>query len=124
MASLLKHAQLCKKFQLEVEVEGPGVSFHQKVGYIPIAGTFPLFKLDETEWYHLTTPRDFPGIVKIDDDEAKYTVKVTAHTPGDADPFEFTGLGASHEMSGSVLRSHLHRLLKVYAFYAASEYEK
>lgn len=118
MAALLKHAQLSKQYQLEIEVSNSDYKFHNKVGYIPIIGKFALYEPGDNQWYNVVDIKDFVQLMKLDETET-YSLTITPNAPGNADQFTIDSLD---EGTGEEICKYLLKLLKLYGAYASNQY--
>lgn len=123
---LLRHAQLTKQIQLEIEVinaENDTTTFHQKVGFFPLVGKFALFPPDKTEWFDFGGPKKIIESAKLKDDK-DYHLTVTPRAPTNIEPFKHDAVGERVSMSGAELKTCLRKILVAYQLYSTIECEK
>lgn len=123
---LLRHAQLTKQIQLEIEVvdaESDTMTFHQKVAFFPLVGKFALFQPTKDEWFNFAGPKQIIESVKLADDK-DYHLTVTPRAPINVDTFKHEDVGERVSMSSTDLKSRLRKILIAYQLYSAVEYEK
>lgn len=127
MAMLLKHSQLSKQYQLEIKVvdSDDKVLFHNSVGFLPIVGTFALYKPDESEWHAFNDIRGIvESIAKDDKFEDPLKLTITPHLPPTSSkPFEHQHVDTVTEGDLPEIKRAVHQVLKDYVVYASIEYE-
>jgi hypothetical protein len=118
---LLKHAQLTKRFQLDIKIRERGFLIHDKrYSYLPVANQIAVFPPGSDEWRGFTSFASILNSVKWkDEDISIYTFEIQTIQPDNVEAFAFEdwdGLCSPRE--------YLRNVLKQYLLYAIIEYEK